>query len=155
MVPSPLASQLTATAAVSVIAAATHGSGSTVTLVAVAHDAEAQTRRAPMGVAVDALLSFQKTGVLVVNCIQHPAGKVLTSTCAVASPPLSAANWKHSAMVATAIRPLSAQVPLVAELLDSEWYSHGLTMGGGGGAVHALKSSVLHASAAASCAPHS
>ena len=74
----------------------------------------------------------------------------------VASPPLSAAYWKHSVWVATAIKPLSAQVPLTVEVVLSILVVHGALMGTGVFmGVHALKSSVLHASAATSCAPHS
>ena len=85
----------------------------------------------------------------------HPKGLPASLIVWKGSPSDVAYAWQ-SASVATSALPLSAQVPLMAELVGK---SEGVHVTGGTAAssmaVHALKSSVLHASAAASCAPHS
>ena len=68
------------------------------------------------------------------------------------------AKLLQSTSLLTLTRPLSSQEPLVVEGSASIEGVHVTATGGttaGSMAVHALKSSVLHASAAASCAPHS
>jgi hypothetical protein len=74
------------------------------------------------------------------------------------APPLAeAAHAKQVAWSGTGIFPLSAQLPLTPEWRRSELVVHGSTTAPAsvGMSVHALKSSVLHASAAASDVLHS
>ena len=82
----------------------------------------------------------------------HPEGLPASLTVWKGTPSAVACAWQ-SASVATGALPLSAQVPLVTELTGRSEGVH--EMGTGVMAVHALKSSVLHASAATLCAPHS
>ena len=69
--------------------------------------------------------------------------------------PCELAKLLHSVSVLTPTRPLSSHEPLVSEGDASSEGMHGSATTGGSMGVHALKSSVLHARAAVSCAPHS
>ena len=71
--------------------------------------------------------------------------------------PTESAHAKQAAWSGAGIFPLSSQLPLTPEWSKSELVVHGSTTAPAsvGMSVHALKSSVLHASAASSCVLHS
>ena len=73
---------------------------------------------------------------------------------------MESAHAKQAAWSGAGISPLSSQLPLTPEWRRSELVVHGSTTAApapvsGGISVHALKSSELHACAAASCVLHS
>ena len=71
--------------------------------------------------------------------------------------PMESAHAKQASWLGAGISPLSSQLPLTPEWRRSELVVHGSTTvpASGGMSVHALKSSELHACAAASCVLHS